>query len=273
MEYETLRAFLAERFVITGEPEAERWAALSPLTQDKVRVLAEFEQWLNSKRYSQNTVKTYLEALRTFLRFHSGIPIGEIDNRAVIGFNNRYILKRGYSSSYQNQVVNAIKLFFRTIENRSLDPELVHRPKREKRLPNVLSKEEVRALLEAPVNLKHRTMLSLIYACGLRRGELLALTLQSVDAKRGLLIVKKSKGRKDRVVPLGEKILEKLRAYYRVYKPQTFLFEGLTPGTAYSEKKPGKRIKTSGCKMRNTKARISEKINPPEKRNLWRLAY
>ena len=107
-----------------------------------------------------------------------------------------------------------------------LNPELVHRPRREKLLPNVLSKEEMKAILEAPTNLKHRAMLSLIYACGLRRSELLSLKLKDILSDSNLLFIKQSKGKKDRVVPISPKIIEMLREYYKAYKTITWLFEG-----------------------------------------------
>lgn len=78
-----------------------------------------------------------------FLKYFNSIPRYELTNRDVITFNNEFILKNKLSSSYQNQIVNAIKLFFRTVENRAMKEDLVHRPKKEYVLPNVLSKEEV----------------------------------------------------------------------------------------------------------------------------------
>jgi integrase/recombinase XerD len=102
-------------------------------------------------------------------------------------------------------------------------------------LPNVLSKEEVKKILDAPANIKHRAMLSLIYACGLRRGELLNLKPADVDSKRKLLIIRQAKGRKDRVAPLSEKIIGLLREYYKTYRPQQWLFEGQDQGEQYSE--------------------------------------
>ena len=91
-------------------------------------------------------------------------------------------------------------------------------------LPNVLSKEEVKAILEAHGNVKHRAMLSLIYACALRRSELLNLKLKNVDSKRGVLIIKQTKGRKDRIAPVSEKLIGLLRTYYKAYKPRVWLF-------------------------------------------------
>ena len=116
-----------------------------------------------------------------------------------------------------------------------MELDLVHRPRREKTLPNVLSKEEVKAILEAPKNLKHRAMLALIYSCGLRRGELLKLTKESIDSKRMVVIIRQAKGKKDRIVPLSSKILILLRDYYKSYRPKEYLFEG-QDGGKYSEK-------------------------------------
>ena len=95
--------------------------------------------------------------------------------RHNIDAKGRLIIPSKLSYSYQNQVVNAVKLFFREVEKSCIDVDKLQRPRREHKLPNVLSKEEVKAFLTALVNVKHRTMLSLIYACGLRRSELLNL--------------------------------------------------------------------------------------------------
>ena len=145
-------------------------------------------------------------------------------------------MKNKLSASYQNQIVNGVKLFFQTIEQSKLKVDLVHRPRREHKLPNVLSKEEVKEILNALGNLKHRTMLSLIYSCGLRRSELLNLKPADIDSKRNIIIIRQSKGKKDRIVPLSEKILLMLREYYVAYKPKEWLFEGQTIREKYSEK-------------------------------------
>lgn len=206
------------------------------LSAEARQQIEKFVQWLRSKRYSESTIKTYTEAIRIFLQFFSEKALNDIGNEDIITFNNDYILKNKLSASYQNQMVNAVKLFFQTVQNRKLNIEQIHRPKKPKTLPNVLSKEEIKAILEAHGNLKHRTMLSLIYACGLRRSELLNLKPADIDSKRGVLLIKQAKGKKDRIAPISEKIIELLRQYYKAYKPQTWLFEGQTKGEQYSEK-------------------------------------
>jgi len=90
------------------------------------------------------------------------------------------------SYTFQNQVISAAKLFFRFVYKADLDVETFERPHREYRLPNVLSRQEVKQIIEAPANTKHRVMLSLVYACGLRRSELLNLMPTDIDSKRGI---------------------------------------------------------------------------------------
>jgi integrase/recombinase XerD len=209
---------------------------LPPLTEEIICEVKAFEDWMRNKRYSESTIKTYRESIGLFIRFLGNKPLGEIGNEDFEKFNKEYIIERAYSASFQNQIVNAVKLFFQNRQQRNLNIELIYRPKRPKTLPNVLSKEEVKAILEVHGNIKHRTMLSLIYACGLRRSELLNLKIQDVDSGRGFLMVKQAKGRKDRMVPLSDKIIALLREYYRYEKTVLYLFEGQKPGHPYSEK-------------------------------------
>jgi integrase/recombinase XerD len=210
--------------------------ALEQLTdyhQDKIN---SFRIWLENQRYSPNTIKTYTDTLGVFFKYLSKKAISELRNEDIIEFNNKYIIKKGLSHSYQNQFINSLKLFFSKIEKRVIDVELIQRPRSEKKLPNVLSKQEVKLILESLQNTKHKTMLSLIYACGLRRSELLNIKPQDILSDRKLLHIKQSKGKKDRIVPLSDKLLEMLREYYKTYKPKVWLFEGQHEGEQYSEK-------------------------------------
>ncbi len=192
--------------------------------------LEKYRQWLSVKRYSDNTIKTYTETLKSFLTFFKNKPIEDIRHEDVIRYNHDFIIKNKLSASYQNQVINSIKLYFSTTENRQLEVNLIERPIREKKLPNVLSKEEIKLILDAPSNLKHKAMLVLIYSCGLRRSELLHLKPADIDSKRGVIIIRQAKGKKDRIVPLSVKALEMLREYYKAFRPVTWLFEGQTKG-------------------------------------------
>jgi integrase/recombinase XerD len=205
-------------------------------SEEGIIQIEKFKQWMHSKRYSESTVTSYSEALKSFLIYYREKPIAEITNDDVIVYNNDFILKNNLSASYQNQIVNAIKLFFQTVRDTKIMVDKIHRPKRAKLLPNVLSKEEVKLILNAHSNYKHRMMLSLIYSCGLRCGELLVLKPVNIDSKRNIVLLKNAKGKKDRIVPLSPFILEMLREYFKLFKPKTYLFEGKTPGELYSEK-------------------------------------
>ena len=194
--------------------------------------LDKFESYLRHKRYSDSTIRNYLIAVRQFLNY-AEIPVEKIMNSHLISYNN-HLLVKGYSISFQNQVASGLKLFFSRIHNKEFEIEKIERPRREHKLPNVLSKEEIKRVLRSPVNMKHRVMLSIIYACGLRRSELINLKPGDIDSARGLLIIRQGKGRKDRIIPLPEKILDDLRIYYRAYRPGTWLFEGQYKNSQYS---------------------------------------
>lgn len=204
--------------------------ALSPGAFEGIEKLT---RWMRSKRYSENTIATYMDAIKTFFRFYQNKSVNEITNADVVAYNNDYVLKGNYSESFQNQNVNALKLFFIVVRNEKIETDKIHRPRREHKLPNVISKQEVKTLLEALSNVKHVAMLSLIYSCGLRSSELLGLMISNVDAKRNLLIIKQAKGKKDRLVPLSDKTIEMLRNYVKMFKPTTFLFEGQYKGQPY----------------------------------------
>jgi integrase/recombinase XerD len=235
------------------EPDKKHGPALPDLNKVQTEKIAQYRNWLTSKRYSNNTIKTYTDSIQIFLRYYEAKPVSEITNDDVIAFNNNYILANQFSASYQNQVVNAVKLFFRTSENKQLQPELIHRPKTPKLLPNVLSKEEIKLILNAHGNIKHKAMLSLIYSCGLRRSELLNLKLADIDSKRGLVIIRQAKGRKDRIAPLSDKVLELLRNYFTACKPKQWLFEGHQPNTPYAENSLSNVLKQALEKSKITK--------------------
>lgn len=206
---------------------------LDPVTETLLKTL---ESWMKSRRYSLPTIERYRDVLRIFFQFFKAKAVHEITSNDVVRFNNEYILHRKLSHAYQNQFVNALKLFYKQTHNRDIQLALEQRPKTQKTLPNVLSKEEVKLILDAHANIKHKVMLSLIYSCGLRCGELLRLKPLHVDSKRNLLIIKQAKGRKDRIVPLSLKIIEMLRQYYSAFRPQLYLFEGQKKGEPYDER-------------------------------------
>lgn len=201
---------------------------------DTVKDLEKFKRYLIHRRYSENTVRNYLEVVKQFL-LRYGRPSTEVTNSDIQVYNT-WLYRKSYSLSYQNQVASGLKLFFRTVHQKKIDIEKIERPRRQNKLPSILSKEEVSRIIRCTENLKHRTMLSLVYGCGLRRSELLNIKPADIQSNRGILLVRQGKGRKDRIVPISEGIINMLRRYYLAYMPKEWLFEGQTAGERYSER-------------------------------------
>jgi len=197
--------------------------------------IKKFIKWLKGQRYSEKTIQSYSDSMLVFFRFCSNKEPSEICNEDVIHFNHEYIIKNRYSDSYQNQAISAIKLYYRTMEKKEIIIDELKRPRRSRKLPEILSPGEVEDLIKSIRNLKQKAMMSLIYACGLRRSEILNLRMNSVDSKRGLLIIRGAKGNKDRIAPLPLSMIEMLRTYYKDYKPRYWLFEGSKAGEKYTE--------------------------------------
>jgi integrase/recombinase XerD len=203
-------------------------------TNENTALIEKYKKWMEHKRYSNASIQSYTDAVKRFLAFMHPKKAADIEAKDMVLFVHTYIIGNNYSFSYQNQIINGVKLFYKEVFHAKLDVEKLERPRRQYKLPNVLSKEEVKAILEAPTNKKHKIMLSLVYACGLRRGELLHIKPKDIDSKRKLLLIRNAKGRKDRIAPLSEKLIVLLREYYTMYKPKTWLFEGQEKGSKYS---------------------------------------
>lgn len=235
-----------------------------PFSKNYLDSIKDFELWMKHKRYSDSTISSYCDCIKIFLKFLNPKQLNDIVNEDMVNFANNYIITKKLSYSYQNQMVNSVRLFFREIIHCSFDIEKIERPRREHKLPNVLSKQEVSAILSVPKNIKHKAMLSLIYACGLRRSELLNLKTSNVDSKRHLLLILNAKGKKDRIIPISDKVIEMLREYYKIYKPKTWLFEGAKVGEQYSEQSLQTVLKL---------AVIKAKINKPVTLHWLRHSY
>lgn len=201
--------------------------------------IKKFVEHMQRRRYSQNTINTYSEALRTFLRFLPKRSLANIHLADLEEFNQHYILANGYSLSYQNQVINALKLYFTRFHSKKFDLNGLQRPRKEHKIPMVLSLEEIKQVLFKVTNIKHRTMLMCAYGCGLRSGEVLRLKLTDIHRERKLLRIEQSKGNKDRYVPLPDSLLAQIEVYYRAYSPKLYLFEG-EKGGMYSATSLGK---------------------------------
>lgn len=208
--------------------------------------LNEFKRYLKHKRYSENTIETYLNAVKSFFSFIQKRP-EEVSTQDFMDYNYRCIIEQGQSRSMQNATISALKLFYRKFSSNQIDMEEFERPHKYRKLPVVLSQEEIKLMIENTGNLKHKTILSLMYSAGLRMSELLNLKINDIDSSRMVIHVIQGKGFKDRNVTLSSKILDLLRTYYKAYKPTVHLFEGVKGGP-YSSESVGRIVKKAAKK-------------------------
>ncbi|MDG1351220.1 MAG: tyrosine-type recombinase/integrase [Crocinitomicaceae bacterium] len=184
----------------------------------------EIKQKLRYKRYSPNTISTYISCLEQFNRFIEREKL-QI-NEPVIYQYLMGLVAKGYSRSSQNQHINAIKFYLEKVLRQKQKSYYIERPLKKKMLPTVLSEQEIQLIFSNIKNLKHKAILSLIYSCGLRIGEALNLTINDLDSDRMLISIRSGKGEKDRMVPMASNVLKLLRVYYKEYKPVNYLFNG-----------------------------------------------
>lgn len=195
---------------------------------------------LELRKYANNTVKTYVTSFETFINYYISKDLVAINESDV----RKYILKlvqEDRSNSYINSAINSIKFYFESVlgmPNRFYE---IERPRKEKKLPKVLSKEDVLSVIANTNNLKHKCIVSLLYSSGIRRNELVNLKITDIDSKRMLIRIEAAKGNKDRYTLLSHFLLKDLRAYYKQYKPEKYIIEGMY-GKQYSAQSIGKIV-------------------------------
>ena len=181
-------------------------------------------QKLKYLNYSDRTIKSYLFYINQFLNTIKISP-----TRLTSGDFQSYLDNYNFTSvSQQNQVINAIRFLYKFGLEKKYDKVSFKRPKSEKKLPKVIDGEFIKQQLSKIENIKHKSILTLTYSVGLRVSEVVNLKIEDIDSKRMIIHIKNAKGRKDRIVPLSQTVLELLRNYFTVYKPKTYLFNGQT---------------------------------------------
>ncbi|MBN2664950.1 MAG: tyrosine-type recombinase/integrase [Bacteroidales bacterium] len=226
-----------QKDVVSGGEAKQRVnkeAKQSALSEKAVKDIEKYRNWMEANRYPESTVRTYAGMISTFLKFVSPKQAEECTSEDLVRIVEEYILPNGLSHSFQNQMVSAVKKFYGKIYKSVIDPGEITRPRPQHRLPNVLSKEQVKRILDSVKNEKHRVMLSLVYGCGLRRSEVLELLPSDVDRDRKLMKIRQAKGFKDRLVPLSDRLIQMLDQYIKHFKPVKYLFEGQNAGSKYS---------------------------------------
>jgi site-specific recombinase XerD len=180
------------------------------------------EQKLNYLNYSKRTIDNYLSHINRFLKSKnkSCLHLSASDYQT-------YLDNYKFSSiSQQNQVINSIRFLYKEVLGKKYDKVSFKRPKSENKLPRVIDGEHIKSQLYKIENTKHRAILTLTYSVGLRVSEIVNLKIEDIDSKRMLIHIKNAKGRKDRILPLSQTVLELLREYFKEYKPKVYLFNG-----------------------------------------------
>ncbi|MEM9721880.1 MAG: site-specific integrase [Bacteroidota bacterium] len=187
--------------------------------------LIRLEEKLRLQRYSYRTVKTYTSFFKQLLCFYPDTHPETLDKKALMKFLLDGVKVKRWSDSTQNQAVNSVKFYYEKVlgQERTFY-EL--RPKKSFKLPEVFSENEVIAILKSIPNLKHKTILMLIYSAGLRIGESVNMRKVDIDLERKTVFVKAGKGKKDRYSIVSDKLVETLKGYLTEYRPQYWLFEG-----------------------------------------------
>ncbi|MBC2839733.1 site-specific tyrosine recombinase/integron integrase [Robiginitalea sp. SC105] len=180
---------------------------------------------LELKKYADNTARNYISCFSAFMRHVDPTPLEEVDENTI----RDYLLElaRGdKSDSYINLSINSIKFYYEVVLGMPNRFYSIERPRKTRKLPEVLSVKEVLALRAAISNLKHRCIVGLLYASGLRRAEVLSLKSDDLHFKRKLVHIRQGKGRKDRYSVLSPNLIPELEEYLERYQPRDYLFEG-----------------------------------------------
>ncbi|MBK7885255.1 MAG: tyrosine-type recombinase/integrase [Chitinophagaceae bacterium] len=196
---------------------------IAPLNR---QVLPALQQQLQLKGYSEATIRTYTNEMVQFLTTLQNTPANRLSINRIKDYLQYCLQTLKLSEATLHSRINALKFYYEQVlksEKFFID---IPRPKRPLQLPKTLSKEKIANLINSIENMKHKTIIMLAYACGLRVSEVISLKIKNIDSVRRLLFIEKAKGKKDRVVSLGPSMLIMLREYYKRYLPKNYLFEG-----------------------------------------------
>jgi site-specific recombinase XerD len=211
---------------------------------------------LQIRHYSPTTIRLYLYAIKEFARYFGKSP-DQLGAEHIRRYQLFLTKEKKVSTSTYVLMVCALRFFYTHTLHRKVAIERIPFPRRERKLPLILSRDEVKAVLEAPLDLRHRTMLAILYAAGLRVSEVTRLKVADIDSARNVLWVRSGKGRKDRQGLLPPKLRELLRCYWRSRRPTDWLFPGARPSQPISVK-----VIFMACRKAGRAAGIAKSVHP-----------
>src|SRR5690606_39826712 len=157
-------------------------------------MFTDFDTLLKSKRYSPNTIKTYVGLLQYFSDYIGEFQeIHRLDAKHLLQKIREIILDKSYAYTTQKQLLSALALYLKEMHNRETDFSTLRPKSPQKILPDILSLAEVKLILDKTKNTKHKAMLTTIYALGLRSGELIDLEIAHLDGSRNMIFIKQTK--------------------------------------------------------------------------------
>jgi site-specific recombinase XerD len=218
---------------------------------------------LQIRHYSPTTIRIYLHCLAEFAKHFHQSP-DQLSLEHIREYQLFLVKQKLVSRPTYVQVVCALRFFYTHTLDRKIAIELIPFPRRVRKLPMILSREEVKALLEAPRNLRHRTLLAVLYGTGVRVAEVTQLKLSDIDARRRVLWVRQGKGRRDRQTLLSEKLLDLLRIYWRSERPTEWLFPSANGSRPISPK-----AVYLACRSAAQAAGISKSVHPHSLRHAF----
>jgi integrase/recombinase XerD len=227
------------------------------VTRLRQRMLEELQR----RNYSPETTRSYIHAVKQFAECFGKSP-QELGAEEIRRYQLYLLKEKKYAAGTVKIRLSALRFFYRKVlKRRDLSFDDLVYPKRPKKLPAVLSPEEVARLIQATSNLLHRTVLLLLYGTGIRRTEASLLRVSDIDSQRMVLHIRQGKGARDRDVPLSPKLLEALRVYWRWRKPKDFLFPS-SAGHRGAEQPISDKTVWNICKAAAVRAGILKRIGP-----------
>ena len=215
---------------------------------------------LQRRNYSETTVTTYVKVVAAFARYFNRPP-DQLGPDEIRTYQVYLINEKKLNPKTVRLHTAALRFFFCKTLRRHYPLEEVPYPKAPRRLPTILTQDEVVRLIDAASNLFHRAMLMTAYSTGMRRIEMCQLKVEDVDSERMVIHIREGKGRRDRDVPLSPKLLETLREYWRWMKPQTFLFPGTVNGSR-ADKPITPKVLWEACREAAQRAGITKAVRP-----------
>ncbi len=196
------------------------------LSKENNEGLQKFKQQLVLKSYSTSTIRTYTNEFMQFLVTIKEVSANEFTTTRIKDYLQYCFEKLQLSENTLHSKINALKFYYEQVLGREKFFWEIPRPKKPLLLPKVISKEKIATLINSIENAKHKTIIMLTYACGLRVSEVVSLRIKHIDGERKTIFIEKAKGKKDRVLSLSPNMLIMLREYYKLYQPKDYLFEG-----------------------------------------------